>query len=212
MSNLFFGQFLTWLPKIFLFIVFLIIVYLYIFRNKFISGKKSFFYKLSFLTPIGFGVFYAALLSFVQYFVWNSNKFTKILLNSADEKWNLFNYKFGYFLHYILLHFWLNVLISVCAGFLFYLFLIFLKKYRERFFEDGEVELGFALALIVGWPNFVVFIPLIFVFVIFISIFKALFLKQMYTTLGWPMIFAALVVLIWGDFLINVLKLGVLRI
>lgn len=212
MFNFFFDLFLTWLPKLFLIAIFLAVVFLYVLRGKFSNKFFLFFYKLGFLIPIGFGIFYAFLLSAAQYFIWNKDEFTKILLTSIDENSAFFSYKYGYFIHYILLHFWLSVLISIGVAFAFYAFLFFLKKYRERFFEDGEVELGFVLALIVGWPNFVIFIPLIFAFVIIISIIRVLFLREMYTTLGWPMIFAALTVLIFGNNLIDILKLGVLKI
>ena len=76
------------------------------------------------------------------------------------------------------------------------------EKYRERFFEEGELDLGFLSALLIGWPNFVVFVPLVFLSVVIIAVFRRVFLKELYTTLGLPMLLATLLVLAFGDFLV----------
>jgi hypothetical protein len=94
----------------------------------------------------------------------------------------------------------------------FYLFLVFLKKYKERFFEEGEVELGFILALTVGWSNFIVFLPLVFLSVILVSIFRKIVFKETYTTLGAPLLLAALLVLLFGRYFIDILGLAALRV
>lgn len=211
MVNFLSGSFLIWLPNIFFGAFFLVVAFLYFFRDKF-REKLPEFYKVSFLGVIGFRIFYAVLLSIAQYFTWSKGEFTKIFTYAPAEKSAFFNYKYGYFLHYISTHFWINVLISIGAAFAFYLFLIFLKKCRERFFEEGEVELGFAIALIAGWPNFIIFIPMVFIFIVLTSISRELVFKKMYTTLGWPLLLAALATLIWGDKLVQFLQLGVLKI
>lgn len=208
---------LKWLPPIFFGIVFAIAVFLYLFRHR--SNVIS--YKLLVISSITFRVFYAALLTISQYYTWSKQGFGRLLLSSPlDNSLPAFLNKFpfiaesrwGYFLFYSFGRFWLNVFIAIGVAFVFYLFLKFLKKYRERFFIEGETELGFLTALIVGWPNFVIFIPCVFVFVVLMSVFRGLFLKESYTTLGWPFILAALIVLLWGGKLIQTLGLGVLKI
>ncbi len=189
---------LTWLPIVFFGVVFVLALLKYIFRSQPFSVIS---YKSLVVSSISFRVFYAILLTVSQYYIWSKQEFTKFLVDSP-----------GYFIFYSYGRFWLNVFIAVGVAFAFYLFLKFLKKYQERFFEEGETELGFLTALIVGWPNFVIFIPLVFISVVLISLFRRLVLKEVYTTLGWPFLIAVLITLILGDRLIQILNLGVLRI
>ena len=124
----------------------------------------------------------------------------------------VFSSKLGYFLFYSFGRFWLGLLISLLAAAAFYIFLRSLKKYQERFFEDGETELGFLAALIAGWPAFIVFLLLVFPGVVLVAIYRRLFTGEMYTTLGWPLVLAALASLLWGKSLIIALGLRVLFI
>ena len=158
-------------------------------------------YKSLVVVLVGFRLLYAAFLTVAQYYAWSQDTLSRLLLNSPR-----------YFLFYAYGRFWLNALIAIGVALAFYLFLRFLKKYRERFFKEGETELGFLAALLVGWPNFVIFVTLVFVSVVLLAVFRRLVLRKMYTTLGWPFILAALLTLIWGSKLILILHLGVLRI
>lgn len=186
---------LIWLPKIF-FGVILILAFLIYGLRKSIGLTKS---RILIISSISFRILYAALLTISQYYTWSQNKFTQLFPSS-------------YFFFYSYGRFWLNVLISIAVAFIFYLFLKFLQKHRERFFEQGEAEFGFLSALIVGWPNFVIFLPLVFVSVVLLSIFRRVFLKEFYTTMGIPFLLAALIVLISGNQIVNILGLGVLKI
>ena len=144
---------------------------------------------------VAWRLFYAGALTVLQYFVF---------LPPFRE--------LEYFLLYSWTHFWFNFVLSVGTAFLFYLFLKLLKKRSERFFEEGETEIGFLCALIAGWPNFVVFLPLIFVFVILESVLKKIFLKESLTTLGFALILAAITAFIFGDKIVAVLGLRTLKI
>lgn len=198
----------TIFPDIFFGIIFLIAVFFYIKKYSFDNvGQK--YKKLIFLTII-FRLFYAILLTGIQYYVWTQSEFTKIMIDAPTG--GIFNGKYGYFLFYSFGRFWLNTIILIVMAYVFYLFLIFLKKYRERFFDEGEIELGFLAVLIVGWPNFVIFMPFVFMFVVLISIFKMIFLKEHYTTLGLPFILAMLTALIFGNKLAIFLNLGFLKV
>jgi len=66
--------------------------------------------------------------------------------------------------------------------------------------------------LIVGWPNFIIFAPLAFILLILISFFQTIFLKKINTVISLPFLLAGLVVLFFGDRLVDILGLGVLRI
>jgi hypothetical protein len=115
----------------------------------------------------------------------------------------LFDSKLGYFFFYSWGHFWLNALVSIALAFALWSFLKMLQKKEARFFYLGETELGFVLALAVGWPNFVVFLPLAFLSVVLISLFRTIFLKKAYTTLGWPFILAAILAFVFGQAIIG---------
>lgn len=217
---------LTYLPIVFFWTIFLAVVYRYFYNFRQSPINWTLDYKKLITGLLGFRIFYALLLTINQYYIWSQNQFTQLLLNSplgqAIPNSGIFNkicqlsivncQKSGYFIFYSYGRFWLNVFIAIGVAFVFYLFLKFLKKYQERFFEEGETELGFLAALIVGWPNFVVFLPLVFVSVVLISLFRRLVLKEVYTTLGWPFILAVLIMLVFGDQLIKILNLGVLKI
>ncbi len=168
-----------------------------------------------------FRVFYVVFLTTGQYYVWSNNEFTKTLLNSPVDK-NIpatndipgffFDNQLGYFLFYSWGRFWLNLVIVLAVSFVFYLFLKFLKRYKERFFKPYETELGFLTALLVGWPNFVIFVPLVFLSVVVISLFRLVLLKELYTTLGVPFIVSAALTLVWGGQLVKILGLGILKV
>ncbi|MEK9168447.1 MAG: hypothetical protein AAB698_01470 [Patescibacteria group bacterium] len=166
--------------------------------------------KLKFLINklIAAALFFSAILAIIktinQYYVWSGNELSRLLLPPYQS--------INYFIFYAFSRFWLGALISVAVSFLFYLFLKFLEKRQSRFFIEGETALGFLTALLVGWPNFVIFLPLVFVSTILIAIYRQLILKESYTTLGYPFLLAAGLALIFGRIIINVLDFGILRI
>ncbi|MBI4812424.1 hypothetical protein HY798_03230 [Candidatus Falkowbacteria bacterium] len=205
MIEFFIGPFLIWLPKIFFATVFLTAMLFYLYKRRPTSFKdvRHLEWLLVNIT-ITFRLLYAATLTVGQYYTWSVNKFTKLLLPPHQSV--------KYFLLYSWTHFWFNVVISAALAAVFYLFLRLLKKRKERFFEEGEVELGFLCALLAGWPNFVIFLPAVFIFVIIISLFRMAVFKEAYTTLGLPFLLATLVSLMAGGWLIDTLGLGMLRI
>jgi hypothetical protein len=87
-----------------------------------------------------------------------------------------------------------------------------LQRHRERYFEAGEVELGALMVLVVGWPGFLVFIPVVFLAVVLISIIRGILWKEAYTTLGLPFFIAALVSLGFTPALIAFFKLAAFSI
>ncbi|MBI4692153.1 MAG: hypothetical protein HY773_01785 [Candidatus Terrybacteria bacterium] len=153
---------------------------------------------------ICFRFFYAGILTWLQYYVWSHNEFSRLLLPPHQP--------IKYFLQYSWTHFWFNAVLSVGAAFLFWLLLRMLKKYQESFFEQGEPEIGFLCSLIVGWPNFIIFAPLAFILMILISLFQTIFLKKFHTAFSISFLLAALAVLFFGSRLVDILGLGVLRI
>jgi len=210
---------LNWLPNVTLGVIYIAALLIYV------KGVLRFLnFKVLIVVTVAFKVFNAVLLSAVQYYVWSNQEFTKLLINSPLSSevplsdalrgvlGPILDSKLGYFLFYSWGRFWISALLTIGVAFAFYVFLKALKKYNDRFFYEGETELGLLMALIVGWPNFVVFVPLAFLSVVLVSIFRGIYLKEAYTTLGAPMLLAALVTMIFGSYLIGTLGLTVLRI
>lgn len=71
---------------------------------------------------------------------------------------------FFWFLGYARIHFWNDYLISFPAGILVALIgYYFNKKYAERFFEREELYLAALGILLVGYPGFLFYLPLVLV-------------------------------------------------
>ena len=168
--------------------------------SRYLSRRQSGFKSLI-VVAAAIRIFYAVFQTAAQYYAWSQDALAKLLLNSPRYFWF---YAYG--------RFWLNAFIAIGVAFAFYLFLKFLKKRQDRFFEEGETELGFLAALFVGWPNFVIFVPLVFVSVVLFSILRGIVLKEAYTTLGWPFLLAVIFNFNLGSRLIQIFHLGVLRI
>lgn len=206
------------IPAVFSALAFLAAGYIYF--QKFEEGAAKKFKTLAWIIA-GAQIFYSAVLSFFQFYVWKNNTFTNFFLSTPANPASYpklgiltapFEGRLGYFTLYAFERFWLGTLIGILVGCLFYLFLKALRKHSQRFFEEGEPELGFAMALLAGWPGFVFFLFFIFIFVILISLFRMIFLKQPLTTFGLPFMLSAFPVLIWGQALLQFFRLGVLSI
>lgn len=147
-----------------------------------------------------FRVLYAALKTWVQYYIWRAAPAAAVLTSPS------------YFASYALSRFWLNAALSVGAAFIFYLFLLALRRYRERFFEAGETELGLLLALITGWPGIILFLPMALLLVVLLSILRLSVRHERLTTLGLPMFIAAALALFLGGYLGHITNLWVLQV
>lgn len=210
------GLFLSWAPRVFSWGAFLTTAFFYFFPAKPVpaagdiemTGPKRRVYgkflKTAIVATVAFYIVYAFAETAVQYYVWKTDGFLELVKSGGGDAT-------GYFLFYSWGRFWISAALSIGGAFAFVFFLKALKKYRERFFEEGELGLGFLSALLAGWPNFVVFVPAVFISVVAISVFRRVFFKELYTTLGLPMLLATLLVLAFGDFLVAFFHLSVLK-
>ena len=224
MLQFFVGPFLIWLPRVATAVLFILAVYLYLNRHRHEIKKYRFLnFKTLVLLVLGFTILYPIILTIAQYIFWNQSEFTRTFLNSplsedvpntffTDYFPALFQSKLGYFFFYSLGRFWIGPMIAIAISYGFAGFLAVLRKHRDRFFDTGEIQLGLALSMLVGWPNFAVFLPMVFLFIVLTGIVRAILFKETYTTLGWPFIFAAAVALMFGSNLIDIFNLAVLRI
>lgn len=155
---------------------------------------------------IGIRFVYFAVLTAAQYYLWANNEFSRLFLDSrVGGIWN-------YFAPYIGLRFGLNFLLTLLAAYLWWQFLRFLEKYRSRFFEEDEVLLGLLCALLVGWPNFVIFVPAVFLAVVLIALLRRWAWGARRTTLGLPFLIGAAAALIWALPFIHALGWDALRV
>lgn len=144
-----------------------------------ISEQRRFrFYMILAIAVIMFRFVLAGVKTGLQYYAWTLSDISRFMLPPHQS--------IGVLLRYSWTHFWLNALISIGAALLFFVILKILRSYNPRFFETGEIELGFLMALVVGWPQFVIFVPAVFLMVVFMSIIRGIFLREPYTTLALP--------------------------
>jgi hypothetical protein len=170
----------------------------------------------------GFYAAYAFLLTVGQYLVWRGDPLGGRLLHSSLAPSlpiplvklfpGLFGSRFGYFLFYSWGRFWLHALLAVGAAALFWWFLRLLRRRNERFFEEGETELGFLAALVAGWPGVLPFLVLAFFLVIVLSLVRRAAFGEAFTTLGWPFLAAAAIALTFGRALAAFLGVSVLAV
>lgn len=194
-----FSSSFNWIPFAFFIAVVVGVIYLYLNARVSIERRRVLFVRLIFAT-IGFRIVFAILKTGLQYYAWASDGLTKLLLPPTQS--------ITVFLHYVWTHFWINTLISLAVGLFMFGLLRALQKKNARFFAEGEIELGTLLALVVGWPHFVVFFPLVFIFVVLIGIVRTVFFKESLTTLGLPFIIAAIVALFFAMPVLSFLRLS----
>ncbi len=202
--------------------IFVYLVFCYAIKNK--INEEQFIkivHRLLVIVTV-FYLFYALILSIGQYYVWSENPISKALIQEQVNIENtgiigkFFNLiipnSFNYYIYYVFMKFWFEYLLTIGFGFLFVYFLKFLKKHQERFFENGEIELGGLCAILSRWPKSIVFIILVFVSVVLVSIFRLLVFKDKYTTLGYPFILATFITFLIGAYILSITGLDVLKI
>lgn len=192
-----FAALIEWGPAILYFAIAVIAGFIYC-RPVYMQARARRFMRLA-IVAIALRVAIAIGKTVVQYYAWLSSDTSRFLLPPYQSITVLLRYGWT--------HFGLNALISIGSAVLFLFILRSLRTYNARYFDDGEVELGFVMALVVGWPSFMVFVLAVFLSVIIVSIVRGLFYRQPYTTFGVPFLVGYVIALIVSGHLINVLKL-----
>jgi hypothetical protein len=221
-----FGPFLLWFPPLFIGAAFACALLGVVGRTHpgwFTAFRARVPVRTLIRATVVFRVGFALFLTYGQYYVWSQSTLTQSLLHSPLDPatmpfwlvrafpW-IFNTDLGYLFFYSWGRFWLNALLSIAVAALFFWYLRMLERRNARFFEEGEPELGFLMALLVGWPDIVVFVPFVFLAVVLTSVFRGTVLRQPLTTLGWPFLIAALVTLTCGGLILDVCGLVVLAV
>jgi hypothetical protein len=132
--------------------------------------------------------------TYLTYLSWKSHPIGKYLLPP---------YQKFYFFRYSFFHYFFGYILTI-AGSLIILFFLFL--FRKRL-ETGELTLGFFGGLVSGWPNLIIYFSLFLFFALIFSFFKKILrLPEKRTKLTLPLIFSTLLVLIFGNYFANYLK------
>lgn len=201
-------EFATWIfeygPMIAGWALALFAVWLYFSRLRRDSAKNEMLVRRLLWVGVCMVVAVALLETYAQYAVWKGDPFTQNLLPPQQS--------ILYFLKYAGTHFWLAPIFSFIASGVFYAFLRALKRKNERFFEEGETELGALAAFLAGWPRIIVFLPVAFLAVVLISGIKMIFRKSAYTTLGLPFFIGLLIALAGGFEMLRALGLEFLAV
>ncbi len=222
-------NFLQLLPLMPLFFVALAGLIYFILAYYLVVGFRDSRLNMVLWSSVALKLIYPLLFSVMQYYIFASNALSKELLNSslystvlADLPFFLkpFTYFFegnlGYFLYYSWSRFFLGTALALLCALIFYAFLKILEKYNPRLFKEGEAKVGFIVALLVGWPWFLVLIPATFIATILISIVKRIFFKESYTTLGIPILVAGIILTVatylFHTWLLGALNLSVLSV
>lgn len=101
-----------------------------------------------FVFMILFRVFYAALSTFGQWYVWRGNEIGLYFLRAPSEVWP----RLGYFVFYVFGHFWLSVLLSIVLAAIIFVAGMIAHHYRPAMISKTETILIGACAAILGWP------------------------------------------------------------
>lgn len=154
---------------------------------------------------LSFRIVYSSVFTGLQYFTWQNNEFSKLFLPPYQS--------ISYFIKYSFTHFWLGMILGVALAFLFYFILKTTRKTNHLEAPlPSDSKVGLLGALIVSWPNFIVFVAVALISAVLFSAYRGIIYKKTDISLFWPFIVAAIITLIFGNYLISFFHLAVLRI
>lgn len=203
-GNLILNLGIIWAPFFLIFLILLLTA-----ARRFFRGQKLFaFLRLDYFTTRRLIIFYlsAALLFKLfltawQYYVWRMSDLGQYLL-PPYQPW-------GYFIRYAFWHFWLPAVLALFFALGLYLIFYAAKRWRPKIISSADLRLLFLMALLAGWPKFLIFFPIFLVIALFMATIKTFGRKEKEAvTLAWPAIGAMFLTLFFGNYLIIVLGLS----
>ena len=193
---------LNWLPLTVSGLIILIVLLNNLLPNlKFLSWlKKLSTEKLTYIL-VSLTVLFNVLLSFLQYLTWHGSPFSHFFLPPFTPV--------TYFIRYIFLHFWLaSILVFLCALAFYLIFKLIRRRNREAI-SKTELHLILLAGLLVGWPNFIIFVPCFFLLALIFSVLNLLVFKNKKNSLLYPLLLSLTTTFLLGHFLISWLSLSV---
>jgi hypothetical protein len=177
----------------------------------FLWALFAFWRKKNFWLPIwllaGFDILMAVLKSIVQYWVWDQSGLTHAINNLPLKKLDLTwfgnlpiftAYQHGYFLFYAWNNFWRSTFLTILAAFIIYFIFLALRKYKKSLLDDREAEAGLLFALIIGWPQVIFFLPVIFIIAVLFSLFNLARKCGATCNLFWPLAVSTALIFIFS--------------
>lgn len=187
----FFNIVLNWLPIVIAGVVWLFTAS-YFFINKNLPKAKIIW--LLVLGLIIFIFFEGIFSSVSQYYIWKKGGASQFFLPP--------HISINYFLGYSFYHFFLNNVIAIVFSLFFgFLFWFLNRDYENRFMNAEEIPLIILGGLIVGWPNFVLYIFLALFTGIFGWLYARLIKKESVVNLTLFFLISAGLVLFFGKLL-----------
>ena len=164
--------------------------------------KKAILIGIAFfiLLFLGIGIFQ----SVSTYYIWKADPISKYLIPPVNP---------NYFYQYCLFHYFLNFFISLGAA--IFLGLIFFILQKKNFVDINGTLLVILAAIIVGSPNFIIFLGLAFLIAIFLDLWqnykKRVKIKRK-VSLILPMLISLILTILAGNIIAKYIGLAVLRI
>ncbi len=185
-------------------IPFLFLIAILFYRLKFGEVKLR-WVKAGIFTVFALFIITGAHSTIATYDLWKMDPLSRYLLPP---------YEATYFYGYVFFHFWLNYAIIIMLSLAWAFILWMLSRYSQsRFLDETDIHLGFFAGLVAGWPNFTFFVAIFFGLMLLRQIIDvAIYKKNEPLRVAPYLIIGAAIAMLVGDFLINKLGLGVLRI
>lgn len=156
---------------------------------------------------LGFLAVFVILKIILQYFIFKGDPFTKLLLPPHQS--------IAWFSYSMLFKHVAPLLLALGAGALMYAVVKAIDRwYRKEMFQEHDGWLFLLAALAVGWPNFVLYLTLVFALTVFYSLFTSIGAKNFGERIVIsPMLIIAIpIVLVFGNTVGQHLKLYLLTI
>jgi hypothetical protein len=201
LTKFIFAWALNWLPLVISGLIILVILLNNLLPNLkcLIWLKKLSTEKLTYIL-VGLTALFNSLLSVLQYVTWHSSAFSRFFLPPYIP--------ISYFIRYIFVHFWLASILVFLFTLAFYLIFILVRRRNREAISKEELHLILLSGLLVGWPNFIIFVPTFFLLALIFSIINLLVFKNKKNTLLYPLILSLSLIFLGGHFLINYLGLS----
>ncbi|MEK7452984.1 MAG: hypothetical protein AAB614_01995 [Patescibacteria group bacterium] len=159
---------------------------------------------------IGILIFFATVISlksYLQYVAWKADAFARYFLPPHTD--------IAYFFQYVFFHFLAERLIAFIFGlFILMLFLLIERFYKKDVISRNDKYIFFIFSILVGWPNFLIYLGVIFflsfIYMIVVAIIKKDFKQVISLTYFWPI--SAFLTLLFGEYLAKMLNLYMLTI
>lgn len=128
-----------------------VLIYDYL-KNKRVSAS---FIKHGILILVSVFIMTASLSTSIQFEVWKKDPFSRYILPPSQP--------IERFYDYAIYRFWLPHVLDLAITLAWAFCLLLLCKYsNRRFLDEKDIYLGFLTSLIVGWPNFIIYIVIVF--------------------------------------------------